>query len=186
MTEEVEATEALIAPKKAPRVFKVQTLIDTDQLQKDLAYSMANLSDAMMNQAALNAHYGVLAGRAGRQHDMVKLLLEQAEARVYKMERDAAAKLGEKVTEALLEKRVAVHPTVVEYKKALNEAKYVESLCKTAFESFRHRRDMLVSQGMISREEMKGELSIGRKREADAAIEDQKARFAKRLAENAS
>lgn len=158
------------AASRAPG-YTIKDFVDPAQLKQDLAFSNNDLTSAMMQQASLFSHYGVLAAQASRQVDVVKLLLENTEAAVYKMLRDQAAVAGDKVTEAQLEKSVSRHDRVIAMKKSLNEAKRVEGITKTAVEAFRHRRDMLVQMGLISREEMKGELSIKAKTAAEMARE---------------
>lgn len=106
------------------------------------------------------AHYGIALSQASKQVDSLKMLLETAEATVYRKLRDQANEDKEKVTEAQLDKSVARHPRVLSIKKALNEAKQIEANAKTAVEAFRHRRDMLIQQGLLAREEMKGEVVI--------------------------
>lgn len=170
-----DATQALTQTTadpvtKAPG-YTIRDFVDPAQLKKDLAFSDTDLTTAMMQQASLFSHYGIEFAKASRQVDVVKLLLENTEAAVYKLLRDDAATRGEKITEANLEKIVSRHPRVVAMKKSLNEAKRVESTAKIAVESFRHRRDMLVQMGLISREEMKGELSIKAKTAAEEARE---------------
>lgn len=160
------------AATKAPG-YTVRDFIDPAQLKRDLAFSDNDLTSAMMQQASIFSHYGVLASQASRQVDVIKLLLENTEAAVYKMLRDQAVQASEKVTEAQLEKLVSRHERVIAMKRSLNEAKRVESTAKIAVESFRHRRDMLVQMGLISREEMKGELSIRAKSVAEEARESQ-------------
>ena len=157
--------------------YRVKNFIDAEQLRRDLAFSDTDLSSAMMEQAAMFAHYGVLAAEAARQVDVVKLLLENTEAAVSKLIRDEIASTGEKLTEAAIAARIARHPRVIAMKKALNEAKRVEATAKIAVESFRHRRDMLVQMGLISREEMKGELRIAEKNIHEKSLELQKQRF---------
>jgi hypothetical protein len=152
--------------------YTIKDFVDAKQLKQDLAFSSNDLTSAMMQQASLFSHYGVLAAQASRQVDVVKLLLENTEAAVYKLLRDQAAVAGEKVTETQLEKLVSRHDRVISMKKSLNEAKRVEGITKTAVEAFRHRRDMLVQMGLISREEMKGELSIRAKSAAEQVRED--------------
>lgn len=151
-------------------VYQVKDFIDAKQLRIDQQINPNDLTGAMMSQAALFSYYGVLAADASKQVDVVKMLLENTEAAVYQLERNAAAAEGEKVTEAMLEKRVARHARVIAMKKALNDAKRVEATGKIAVESFRHRRDMLVQLGLISREEMKGELKIGEKNAREEAV----------------
>lgn len=149
-----------------PVGYQVRDFIDADRLREDLAFSDANLSDAMMRQAALFSHYGVLAAQASRQVDVVKLLLENTEAAIYNMLRGRAAAQGEKTTEVQLEKAVSRADRVVAMKKALIEAKQVEANAKTAMEAFRHKRDMLVQVGLISREELKGDLRMSAAQDA--------------------
>lgn len=149
-----------MSDKSENRTFKVKMLIDADQLKRDLTYSLNNLSDAMINQPGMIAHYGVLSAQAARQTDNVKLLLENTEAAVYRKLRDQFAESGEKVTEAQLEKLVTRHAKVIAIKKALNEAKHIEKIAAMAVESFRHRKDMLVQLGADQRQEMQGEIAV--------------------------
>ncbi len=152
-------------------VYQVRDFIDAKELKRDLAYSTNDLTSAMMQQASMFSHYGILAAEAARQTDVVKMLLENTEAAVSKIIRDEIANAGDKVTEPAVAARIARHPRVVAMKKAVNEAKRVESIGKTAVEAFRHRRDMLVQQGLIAREEMKGELSIRERSAREDALE---------------
>ena len=169
---ETPAPPADPAPSQKVK-FKVNQLIDAEQLKADLTYSLADLSAAMVSQAATFVHYGMLHAKAQRQVSTFELTLENMEAKVYRQLRDEAAISGAKVTEASLEKAVAVNDTIVALKKALNEAQQVEAMAKIAVEGFKQRKDMLVSQGMISREEMRGEVIIhGRQeREDDMAAQ---------------
>lgn len=142
----------------------LKNFIESENLAKDLSYSDLDLTTAMMNQAGLFAHYGVLAAKASAQVDLVKLMLEKIEADVYKAKRDEAAMTGEKITEAMLGNMVALDKEIIDLKKKLADAKRVEAIAKIAVESFRHRRDMLVQQGLISREERKGDIRIMEKK----------------------
>lgn len=167
---------------KEQTVYQVRDFIDAKQLKADLAYSPNNLTDAMMQQASMFSHYGILAAEAAKQTDVVKMLVENTEAAVQQIIRNDLAASGEKVTESAIAAKVARHPRVISIKKALNEAKRIESIGKTAVEAFRHRRDMLVQQGLISREEMKGELSIRERNAREDALESSKASALERLA----
>lgn len=157
--------------------FKVVNFIDAIQLKKDLTYSLADLSSARAEQAALFVHYGTLAAKAAKQVDDAKMLLEITESKVYRKLRDEAATTATKVTEVQLEKTVQVHETVISMRRALNEAKQIEAIAKTAAEGFRQRRDMLVQDGATSREEMKGEISVATRRIIADEHEAQKARI---------
>lgn len=153
--------------------YQVRSFIDEDRFRMDVGFSLADLSGGMMSQASLFAHYGVLSARAAKQVDDCKLLLENAEAKVYRLLRDKYTAAGTKVTEAMLEKEVSVHPTVVQFKKALNEAKQVESITKIYVEAFRHRKDMLVQEGAQQRKEMDGETYVSRRNVVDELNKEQ-------------
>lgn len=153
------------AEAKSPKPMKVsvRNFIDAAKLKTDLSFSINDLSDAMVSQASLFAYYGTIAAEASRQVDNLKMNLEVVESTVNRLIRDGLVKGGVKVTESMIDKSVQTNGRVVALKRALNEARQIESNAKTALEAFRHRRDMLVQMGLISREEMKGDLSIGRR-----------------------
>jgi siroheme synthase len=93
---------------------------------------------------------------------------------------------GEKVTEALLDKLVTRHERVTIVKKALNEAKQIEAIAKTAVEAFRHRKDMLVQHGATEREEMKGELVTKLRSGREEDLSNLKEGYLKRVSQNAA
>lgn len=160
-----------LRPVKPPFVSK---FVDKRQIEADLSWSAADMTGAMMKQASLFVEYGRLSAEAQGQVDKFKLALETAEAMVYRELRDDAVKTGTKLSEKQLESLVSVHPTVQAIKKSLNEAKQIEAMLKTTVEAFRQRKDMLVSQGLIMREEMRGETVI---RGRDEAIKSQQDRI---------
>lgn len=160
----------------------VKRLIDPEQLRLDLRFSTADLTTAMMNQASLATHYGLIAARAARQVNDLELALEVAEGKVYRKLRDEATAAGVKPVVADLTKAVALDPRIIALQKAINEAKQVESQSKTAVEAFRQRRDMLVQVGLLSREEMKGEVSIARRHEVEATHETERKALANKVA----
>lgn len=162
--------------------YSVKDFIDAAQLKKDMSFSPNDIDTAMIEQASMFAHYGMLHADAQRQVNTVKLLLESTEAAVYKMTRDKMDAAGEKFTEPLLEKLVMRHARVVALKKALNAAVRVESMGKIAVEGFRQRKDMLIQQGVKMREEMKGELRIAERSAHTDALEEQKRSVLDRLA----
>lgn len=155
----------------------VRNYLDRDQLTKDISFSVTRLTEAMMDQGALFVHYGIIHSKSQRQTDRFKTILEVTEAKAFRKLRSLAAKSGDKVPHNQLEREVAIQMDVVVIKNLLAEAKQVESIAKAAYEGFRHRKDMLIQQGLISREEMKGEASISRRTEAHESKEDQKQRI---------
>lgn len=180
-----EDTDAPRRPKRKV-LYTVKQFVDADTLRADLSYSTADLTGAMVTQASLLVHYGVLLAKASRQVDELKMLLETAEAKVYRKLRDAAVKAakegGDKPTEAMLAKQVAADDYIISVNIALNEARQVEAIAKTAVEGFRHRKDMLIQLGLMAREEIKGEVSISRRQEADRLRDGQMERIKEALA----
>lgn len=173
-------------PVKEPTSYMVSEFINPKELKNDLAFSQNDLSDAMMQQASLFAHYGVLLSQASRQVDVVELLLENTEAAVQQMIRNELATEGTKATETAIAARVSRHPRVISMKKALNEAKRIEALGKSAVEAFRHRRDMLVQLGLLQREELKGDLAIRAKSAREDAAQIAKDNVLARLSNNST
>lgn len=171
-----EATDPPKEPKRRV-AYKVVQFFETGELKADLSYSMADLTSAMTNQASLLVHYGVLLAKASKQVDDLKMLLETAEARIYRKLRDEHVAAKEKPTEAMLAKLVAGDGYYVSIIKALNEAKQIEAQGKTAVEAFRHRKDMLIQLGLLAREEIKGDVSINRRKAVDEQQEAQRERI---------
>lgn len=168
-------------PKPAPepaRTIKVRDFIDVEKAKVDLTYSHANLSGAMVDQAALFAHYGELLAQAARQVDDLQMMLDIAKAKFARKIRDAATAAGEKLSIPVLEAEVMVTPKIIEIRKAINVAKQIEANAKTMVEAFRHRKDMLIQLGAGEREEKKGELRTMVRREAEEATKAAQSRVA--------
>lgn len=143
--------------------------IDPDQLKQDVSFTESELDSAMMTQAALFAHYGVLNADALHQVDKFKLVIEVKEARVAQQIRDEAAEAGAKTTEKGIEQQLSLSPEIIELKKALNEAKTQSEIARTTLEALRQKRDMLIQIGVARRGEREGELRIRTVEEAITA-----------------
>jgi hypothetical protein len=172
--------------KTTEKAISVENYIDEKQLGKDLSFSTNDLSAAMMQQSALFVYYGTRASMASRQVNNLEMILEATESTIYRKLRDTYATSGEKVTEKQLEKEVIGDKRVIALKRAVNEAKQVEQIAKIATEGFRHRRDMLVQQGLLSREEMKGDVSIAKRQLSEELTEQQKQDTLDRIAKRRS
>lgn len=149
----------------APKIL-VKNFIDPVQLQKDLTYSTANLTGAMVDQASLYAHYGQIHAQAAAQVDAIELRLEVVQAQIARELRDEAAKASVKITVAEIDAGVLTSERIIALRKAVNTAKQIEANAKTAVEAFRHRKDMLVQLGAGERVEKEGELRMGVKKAA--------------------
>lgn len=148
--------------------FVVKRFVNAAQVKADLAINPSDVSNAMLEHASRFIEYGTYLSQASKQVNDLTMVFEAAEGRIYKRIRNEFATAGDKITEAQLEKLVRVDGTVIGYRRLLNEAKQVESLAKSAVDAFRQRKDMLVSYGMMQREEMKGEVSINRRNAFEA------------------
>jgi hypothetical protein len=172
-----------MAEEASTRKITVKNPLDADQIKKDISYSLTDLSSAMQEQPGLHLHYAEVAAKASRQVNDFKLLLEVRESQVYRDLREDYTEKGTKITEAMLEKEVAVHPTVIAIKRAINEAKQVEAIAKGAVESFQQRKDMLVQHGAKDRVELAGELRMTASVAAAEEAEARKARILKKQEE---
>jgi hypothetical protein len=171
--------------EKKPDAINVRKLVNPEELAKDISFSDTDLTTAMIEQPSLFIHYGGLSARAQKQADDIKILLEVTEAKLDKQIRDTAAETGEKITEAAIKQQIARHPRIVQINKALNEARMIQELCKTACEAFRQRRDMLVQIGATAREEMKGEVAVRSAEARERAAQELRDRVKRRLSEAA-
>jgi hypothetical protein len=169
MSDETEQTPAPAPRKPMPKI-EVKNFIDGDQARKDASYSLADLSTAMQEQMAMRVHYGVLKAQAERQVADLKLKLEAAESTVYRQVRDELTKQSIKVTEALLEKEVAAHRTILAIKLAINEAKQVFEVAKAVYDAFEDRKVMLQQAGARDRAELEGELRLNLASARDEAV----------------
>lgn len=180
MADPIEAADGPAKPS-----FVVHKYVDAAQLKRDLAINPSEVGNAMLEHASRTIEYGVKLAQAGKQADTVKMLLEAVEAKVDKSIRNTHAAAGAKVTESAIEKEMRLHPKVIAYRKLLNEARQIETLAKSAVDAFRQRKDMLVSFGMLQREEMRGEVSVNRRQAVEAEQEGLRERTLARLGKGA-
>lgn len=148
--------------------YTVKRYIDPEKLSQDLAINEFNLDLSMMNQAGHFAYYAHLAAQAELQLSKFEQLEEIIVAQADKKIRNEAAVSGTKMTEAQVKAAIILEPKTIAIKKAVNEARMVASMCKSAADSFRHRRDMLIQKSFNSREERKGELRTYEQASRDA------------------
>lgn len=130
------------------------------KLREDVAFNEHNLNESFMNQAAHVAYYSVIAHRSAEAHEKAKAKLDLVEAMIDNELRNEAIDKGEKVTEALLAKKIKLDTRYQAAQYAVIEARTKAGITKDAMEAFRHKRDMLIQVGADQREEMKGELRM--------------------------
>ena len=104
-----------------------------------------------------------------------KMAVELAESKADKAIRDEMTEAGEKITEAVIGKKLITNGLVIKAKKAYNEAKGNYELCRDIKEAWSQRRDMLIQIGSDLRNERKANPSIN-----EESSEERKARLLKR------
>jgi len=142
------------------RPVPVRNFIDGAQLRKDIAITLSDLSNVLVEQPQLRTHYGEQRAKAERQVNDLKLLMEAAESKVFRKLRDGFVASKEKFTDKLLENEVAAHPQIVAIKRAINEAKQILEIAKSAYDAFDDRKHMLIQLGAKDRAEMESEMRI--------------------------
>lgn len=145
---------------------KVVDVLDPDQVKRDVSFSMTNLNEAMMEQAALSVHYARLAAEAKHQMESLKRRIELLEAYLDKHFRENWP-ADEKMTEKAVQSKIILNKNFQDLNKKLLEAKMNASFAESVQESFRQRRDMLIQIGKDAREELKGQVRITAEGAAD-------------------
>ena len=164
---------------------EVKTFLDYVELQQDLIFDAANISEAFQTQASIYAHYSSVKAKAVYQSDRFETEARIIKATVYEKIREDYASKGKKTTEGQLDNKARIHPKVVAANQRANEAKAISDLCWSALESLKQRRDMLVQSGFDMREQRKGELVLRESSESSSspqsvAISRARDRLAKR------
>lgn len=146
---------------ESPKI-PVKNYLDASKLKVDTQIPMADLSNAMAQQASLRLHYGELSTRAAKQLDDLELLLEVTSGKLWRQILDTAAADTEKKkpTDKTIENEIATHPKVIALKRAINEAKQIAAYGKVVDKAWEDRKDMLIQIGAKDRKEMEGELRV--------------------------
>lgn len=145
------ATTFAFAPSNA-----LSTFIDELQLRQDLEFTEATISMAMTRQAPLFAHYSTLAHKAQYQADRAKQQVDLVEAQLDQAYRDKFISEGVKASENMVKAAITRDAAYQEAQNKRHEAQAIAEMVKSAADSFRHRRDMLIQVGADLREEKKG------------------------------
>lgn len=160
-TEMPAASSAPAAPvAPTPPQDQLKTFVDTKKVKEDLVLNEAMISTAVQTQAALFAHYAMLASRAEHQHDAFKVKLDVLESTIDKELRDSALLSGEKVTEASLNKAIARDDRYVRMRKKVNDAKLIANICNDVKEAMKQRLFMILRVAKDADTERQGEIRI--------------------------
>lgn len=138
----------------------LNTFIDADRLQEDLAFTTTSISLAMTRQAALFAHYSRLSADATYQSDRSKQQVELLEATLNQRFRDSLIAAGTKFTEKSIDSMVIQDSSYQAAQERAHEARAIAKMVDSAADSFRHRKDMLIQVGADLRMEKQGELRM--------------------------
>lgn len=162
------------------------TLPDAAQIAEDVSFTEATLDDEMIRQPALVAHYGRLVADLQYKMDTAKQILEITESRAAQEMRDEAADNGTKITETQINSTLPTREKVMKARKQYNRAKADFEAAKTALESLRHKKDMMIQIGVNRRSELENKIrglasvdaSEEKARQARAEAKERAARLA--------
>lgn len=173
---------------------QLEQYIDVDIFTTEINEDINDLTEAMRTQTARAAFYGAMNARAEKQLATVKRNLKLIEAqltktlraKLVKAEQELAADEGrkvEKITVDMVRAEVDLHPEARKWSMLLIDAEEIQAICKVAYDAFRTRREMLVSLGHLTREQLRTNVQIQSAREA---AQGYKARRAARRGEDAT
>jgi predicted DNA-binding WGR domain protein len=131
------------------------TLIDPDQVKRDMAFDTADITTAMSQQAALYLHYSMIAVRCRSQMDRMKQQLELVENLLDSEHRSRLKEENPKVTEAQIRSAVVTDRRWRAASQRLIDAKTQHGFAESVERSFEHRREMLkvVSSQLLAERE---------------------------------
>jgi hypothetical protein len=125
-----------------------------NQLRQDLELTEHNIDEAVCRQAATYAHYSSAYSAKENQVKHQKLYISTLEAALDQKIRSLAVASGEKMTEALLDRRMKGTDTwISEQKKLINletELAQIEGILT----ALRHKKDMIITMANRIRTEM--------------------------------
>lgn len=151
------------------------------QIKRDLAFDHSNMDESYISQAGLYFHYAEVSARVNRLLEDTKLRLGILEAEIYTELRDEAEKSKQKITEALLDKKIKLDLRYRRMSSKLNNVRHLAAIAKETLEAFKQKRDMLIQKGADIREEMKGSLYLS----TSERIEEKKKAAMQRMAKEA-
>lgn len=162
----------------APAALKVDEFVDVTKIAADVAIDEANLNEEFVRQSGLIFHYIAQHARAEAQLASLKLRKDAVDAQIATNVRSRALADSEKLTVDMVKDRVRVHPTSLRYAQAIIKAEEVVGVIRAACDGMRHKKDMLVTKGHMTRDEMKANALIqggsmaGDLRERDRLMKD--------------
>jgi hypothetical protein len=126
-----------------------------------LVIDQTKLEEHMTDQPARFARFAFLAAKADDSAERVKMAKKVKEAELDAIIRAQMAQAGDKITEAAIAARVAVHPDYILISAEVMLKKLESDLLNAAVEAFRSRANMLSSLGAMRRAEMEQSTYLG-------------------------
>ncbi len=150
---------------------QLDPFIDIDLFTKEINEDIHDLTEAMRTQTARAAFYGAMNARAEKQLATVKRTLKLIEAQLTKTLRAKLVKAEqelaeqenrkvEKITVDMVRAEVDLHPEARKWGGLMIEAEEIQAICRVAYDAFRTRREMLVSLGHLTREQLRTDVRI--------------------------
>lgn len=155
----------------AANPLSLQEFIDVEAFSKEIDDDMGDLNEAMRTQTARAAYYGMKHAQAKRQKGRIDNIVKATEAKLRKELRkklveeaqEIANEEGgkpERITKDMVDAAIFTDARMIKLLNIQLEADEIENVCKVAYDAFRTRREMLVSMGHLTREQMRSQLAM--------------------------
>lgn len=166
---------------------QVQTFIDAEKAAADVSiHETGGIVDPaeFLRQPGLVYYYVASAARAERQLSTLKLREDLAEAEAKSKAANDLVAEGGKATVDAVKVRAASDRNFIAAQAAVIKAKEVLDTIRAVTEGLRHKKDMLVMRGHMSRDEIKAKLSVEEDLQggAGSSIAEKQSRLRKGLA----
>ena len=162
----------------------VEDILDVDKFTAEIEEDIEDLNEAMRKQTSRAAYYGMLHAKSKTQSARIDRAVRAVEASLKvnhrallrKAAEDLAEEEGgkpERITADMVESAVYTDARMLNLTSIQAAAQEVEMVCRVAYDAFRTRRDMLVSLGHLTREQMRSAPLV---REAQGTVEEYRKR----------
>lgn len=154
------AERAERSEKALMELAKLKYQPDVEAFNRDIAFTDATLSEAMVEQSSLVAFQNERAARAAAQAAKLKLKFDSIEATLYEAYRKKFIEDGEKVTEKAIENAVRKDSRWRAAKEKVIEAEMYADIHKGFVFALKDRCDMLIQRGAYFRQERQGQMRM--------------------------
>jgi len=124
---------------------------------KELEVDEALINENLKEQASLYAWYSVLEQEAEKAYRDSKLELDITESSLDEYFRNELQKGSGKVTETLIQKKIALSDEYIQKRAQVNETRAYWGKLKAIRQGFEHRKDMLIALASNLRQQYDGE-----------------------------